>query len=443
MKDEDIQYIYRLGIDTIKSLEVEKGILASGKKEIYGCIFGRDSLVTSLKLLRAYNYKKEDYFLTLVRKILLGLAELQGKDINIESGEEPGKCIHEFRISEHEHLTIRGIPPWYVYPDNTMRNFDSVDATPLFLIAIYRYWQKTKDKKFMQKIIDHVVSAINWIMVFGDINKDGFIDYQMHLQRKRGGLITQNWMDSSEAIFHEDSENIIYPIAPVEAQGYSYLALRLWAKYFSRRHRADVDVSALNKKASKLKKDFNKIFIVSANPENFKMAHALDGNHKPLVSLRSSIGHVLWSCMNLQDDKKIDGILYRKYVGLLVKKILEPEIFEETAGIRTLGKKSRAFDANSYHNGSIWPHDNSLIAEGMENYGFIKEANRVREAEFMAWQHFGTPIELFVFFEGKYKEYRSTHGQIACRTQAWSAASMIADVLAYTSYDENKTDAIV
>src|SRR4051812_47702521 len=117
--------LWDLGFETIKELEIEQGILASGKEEIFGCIFGRDSLITSLKLLRVYEKTKDPYFLTLVRKVLQNLAALQGTQINIESGEEPGKCIHEYRPSNHEHLTKDLETPWYLYPDNIMRNYDS------------------------------------------------------------------------------------------------------------------------------------------------------------------------------------------------------------------------------------------------------------------------------------------------------------------------------
>lgn len=125
--------LWTLGLNTIKELETEKGILASGKEEIYGCIFGRDSLITALKLLKAYQKTEDTYFLQLVKKILTSLADLQGENTNIESGEERGKIIHEYREKDHEHLTARGDRPWYVYSDNTMRNYDSVDSTPLFL----------------------------------------------------------------------------------------------------------------------------------------------------------------------------------------------------------------------------------------------------------------------------------------------------------------------
>ncbi|HCP08971.1 MAG TPA: hypothetical protein DIT25_04205 [Candidatus Moranbacteria bacterium] len=422
-----LDYFHNLGKSVLKSLEVPDGILASGE-HIYSCIFGRDSLITALKLLRAYRSDPDLYYLELTKKILNGLAKLQGSEVNIESGEEPGKMIHEFRITGHERLT-QSIPPWYQYPDGTMRNFDTVDATPLFLITTYRFYQRSGDHAFIAQIEENIKMALVWILEYGDKNGDGFINYQTPPERKSGGLLVHNWMDSSEAVFHEDEKlEIIFPIAPAEAQAYSYLALKLWAPYFSERDKKFSQ--KLIARADDLKKNFNKEFVLANRPEQFALAHSLDGKGNPLASMRSTAGHILWACLNPIDDGKTDCILEEKYVPALVRSLFDPDLFEENAGIRTLSKKSRSFDPLSYHNGSIWPHDNSIIAEGLENLGYVGGARNIRKAIFKAFDHFKTPIELFVYWNGEYREYKSPGGQIGCRNQAWSAAAMIADSLA-------------
>lgn len=422
----DVQKFYELGLNTIKALEVSEGVLASSAEEIYGCIFGRDSLITSLKLLEAYKNDSNPYYLYLTRKILEGLLALQGKEVNIESGEEPGKCIHEYRATAHEHLTKATTPPWFLYSDGTMRNFDSIDSTPLLLISLHKYLQESNDEDFIAKNFKKIELALNWILEYGDKNHDGFIDYQKHPERKSGGLIVQSWMDSAESVFHEDNVDVNFPMAPVEAQAYVFLAIKLWAQYFH--DLSDERAEKLNGEANELKEKFNKEFVLGNN-ENPLFAHAVDNNGKPLTSKRSSIGHILWASF-----KNVDGtyecILDKKYIHALTKLLLEEDIFEPTAGIRTLSKNSRVYDPISYHNGSIWPHDNSLIAEGLENFGFEKEALDVRKALFSAYNHFQTPVELFAYHNGDYLEWKSTTGQIACRQQAWSAASMIADALA-------------
>ena len=178
----DWDYFWTLGIEAVKELETERGILASARHELFGCIFGRDSLITSLQLLRVCQQTHKPEFLDIVRKVLITLSELQGKSINIESGEEPGKIIHEYRPDRHEHLTRPGgangsEKSWYLYPDQVMRNYDTVDATPLFLIAAYRYYQIARqgnalDQEFMRAIIPSVKAAINWLLWYGDSNPD-------------------------------------------------------------------------------------------------------------------------------------------------------------------------------------------------------------------------------------------------------------------------------
>jgi glycogen debranching enzyme len=418
--------LWNLGFDTIKELETDLGIMASGREEIYGCIFGRDSLITSLKLLRVYEQTKDPYFLNLVKKVLENLSVLQGTTINIESGEEPGKCIHEFRTSNHEHLTKRSENPWYVYPDDTMRNYDSIDATPLLLIAFYRYLQASGDQAFIDEKIGTIKAALNWLTEYADTNGDGFIDYRLHADRKYGGLITQSWMDSTESVFHEDGSPIAYPIAPVEAQSYAFLAYRLWSIYFF--HRDNALTEALDQKAESLKTAFNATFVMN-DSVGLVLAAGIDGNGKLLSSVRSSMGHVLWASLDEKRDGIQESILSANHIPELVNRIMAPDLFAPKAGIRTLSTYSSCYSANSYHNGSIWPHDTSIIAEGFELFGFKHEAQQIRTAVLSALTHFNTPIELFTYIDDMYAEYSSPLGQSACKKQAWSAASLLKEIV--------------
>src|SRR5258708_4650990 len=410
-----------LGYNTIQELETDRGILASGREEIFGCVFGRDSLITSLELLKTFQKNRDPYFLTLVKKVLLNLSSLQGTVVNIESGEEPGKCIHEFRPNNHERLTKHLEHPWYVYPDNIMRNYDSVDATPLLLITLYRYYEASGDQEFLSKALPHVRAALQWILEYGDTNGDGFVDYHFHPDRIYGGLRTQSWMDSSESVFHTNGEPVAYPIAPVEVQAYVYLALRLWGDFFS--NAEPKFALQLTQNARTLRALFNEKFIIE-NDGEFSLAFAIDGDGQPMTAVRSSMGHVLWAIRKRKNGAR-DGILDRLYIPKLVERLLSPDLFEPDAGIRTLSSSSVNFNAQSYHNGSIWPHDTALLIEGLENFGYKSEAARVRKALFMAYDHFQTPIELFVFVDGKFAEYTSPSGQAACRKQAWSAGALL------------------
>lgn len=419
--------LFDLGFKTVKELETEDGIMASGKNELYGCIFGRDSLLTSLKLLQVYKQIKNEDCLRIVHKSLRTLSNLQGNEVNIESGEEPGKMIHEYRPTDHEHLTMHLDKPWYVYPDKVMRNYDTIDATPLFLITVYRYLQASDNTQFLKDNIGQVRRALEWILRFGDGNGDGLLDYGLKPERNFGGLLNQNWMDSVDSTFHEDGKVIKYPLAPLEAQAYAYMALRLWQTYYLQTDEEYAHLLGI--RADQLKKLFNDSYVIYHDKFIF-LASAIDGNGIPLKSIRSSIGHALWACLNKEDDGRIDGIVETAYIPKIVKRLFQKDLFEPHAGVRTLSTISRNFQPNSYHNGSIWPHDNSIIAEGLDNYGYHKEAAMVRKAVAKAISHFNTPIELFIYWNGQYSEYTELNGRTGSKKQAWTAASILADTLA-------------
>lgn len=397
--------------------------MASSRDERFGCVFGRDTLITCLKLLRAYKRSKDPEILRLVRKALINLAQFQGKEENIESGEQPGKCIHELRKDRYEHLTKEPARPWFLYKDLVFRNYDSVDATPLLLIAFYRYWQASNDGEFLTQFMSNIHDAIGWVFNYGDSNGDGFVDYELSPKRVHGGLITQNWMDSMESVFHETEGVLKYPMAPVEVQAYVYFGFRLWADYFKNYEPALAE--KLNNHADELKRRFNEKFLCQDPEGNFYLAWKLDGDGNQFKSVRSSMGHCLWASMNLAEDGRVDCIVYQEHIPAIVKRLMMPDMFEPEAGIRTLSKFSRNFKPNSYHNGSIWPHDNGMIAEGFEILGFQQEADKVKKAVLNAIAHFGSPMELYVYIDGQFSDYCSSAGKIACRYQAWTAASLL------------------
>lgn len=424
MGKNEKDFFWELGLSTIHELETETGILASSREEIYGCIFGRDSLISSLKMLKAYRQVKDKYFLDLVKKILLNLASLQGRQINSESGEEPGKCIHEYRPDNHERLTLQADKAWYVYADNAMKNYDSVDATPLFLITCFRYFEESYDHDFINQMMPNIEMALNWLILFGDSNNDGFIDYRFP-ERVGGGLVSQSWMDSENFLFHEDGSRAAYPVAPLEVQGYGYLAFKLWSSFFKQSDPAKSE--QLQKRAQSMKALFNERFIVNEG-DDFYLAAAIDGDGRQVRSVRSSMGHLLWAAL-IDPQGEVDCILDKKYLSAVVKRLMMPDLFEPTVGIRTLGTGSQRYDPGSYHNGSIWPHDNEMIAEGFENFGYFGESRQLREALLKAVDHFQTPLELFVYKGGEYHDYQTDQGNQACKKQAWSAAALLTAAL--------------
>lgn len=342
----------------------------------------------------------------------------------MESGEQPGKVIHEFRPTGHERLTKRPFKPWYVYSDSVMRNYDSVDSTPLYLIAAYRYWKYTGDNDFIDLLLPGVKDCLAWLEKYSDSNNDGLVDYYLSPKRVHGGLISQNWMDSVESVFHETEGLLVYPMAPVEVQAYTYLAYRLWSEYFANRDQAFKQ--KLDSNANNLKELFNKKYPLKDPDGHYYLAFKIDGNGVLFKSVRSNMGHCLWASMNVEDDGKMDSIVYAEYIPQIVNRLMMPDMFEPKAGIRTLSRLSKNFKPNSYHNGSIWPHDNAIIAEGFWIHGFKKEAKAVKSAILTSIKKFNTPIELFTFFDGKYSEFISDDGhQTSCKYQAWTAASIL------------------
>lgn len=408
---------------SLLELETPEGILASARHEAFGCIFGRDSLISALGFISIYTRTKDPYFLKFSEKILRTLSKLQGKNVEVQSGEEPGKIIHEFRPSGHEHLTAHVETPWFTYPDKEMRNYDSVDATPLYLMAAHAHLRADDcAASLVTDIMPNIRQGLSWLMMASDRSRVGFVDYRFHPDRQFGGLRVQSWMDSSESLFYEDAVDSgvhpPYPIAPVEVQAYAWAALRAWGEYFSDETHSEADQllgHELQERALLLKERFNESFILTTPIRRrfAGLAYALDGDGRPLMSARSSMGHILWAAY------RGESILDRSYIDALHKRLLARDLFVPKAGIRTLSSNSSRFDPLSYHNGSIWPHDTAMLALGLEQFGFYADAKRVRDALLNAYAHFKTPIEMFGYSRG-FRDYKA-----ACRTQAWSAAALL------------------
>ena len=430
MSEQQKERLWNLGFGSIQELETDRGILASGRDELYGCIFGRDSLITALTLLRTYECSRHEYFPDLVEKILLNLGELQGREHNIESGEEPGKIIHEFRLDRHEHLTVHAKEPWYVYPDGALRNYDSADSTPLYLMALHRYADIANRRVFLERMLPNAREALDWLL---KKTEGRFVDYAFPAERTCGGLRCQSWMDSNESLFYENRNRMagevpLYPIAPLEVQAYAWAALRAWSDVFAE---SDLAFGAhLFERAQDLKERFNDRYVIRSG-RSTTLAFAIDGAGGKLISPRSSMGHVLWAAY------RGECILDEQYIPTVARRLLANDLFVSSAGIRTLSRRSSRYDPHSYHNGSIWPHDTAILAEGLQNFGYAEEARRVRLALLRSYTHFSAPIELFAYSRG-FREYQPASGQRACRMQAWSAAGLLS-ALAATKTGEQKT----
>ena len=423
----------KIAHQTLLDLATDEGINASGKDEIYGCIFGRDSAITILKILRANKNKKDQKLLEICKRALLTLVSLQGKEFNLESGEAPGKFVHEFRRDKYEHL-VNGPEKWFLYPDNTMKNYDSIDSTPLALIALYRYWEESKDGEFLISVLPAVEAGLNWIISYGDLDKDYLLEYELQPTRKHGGLVVQSWTDSNEAMRDKNGKFAKYPIAPVEAQGYAWLALKLWGRFYLQT--SPTFGQKLLSQATKMKKAFNKHFIIRDNGLTF-CAQALDGDKKQIKVITGNPLLLLWATDS--EDSIVESIIETQYIEQLVKRAFQSDLFDRKAGIRTMSKNSPTFNPNqnSYHNGSFWPVLNGMAYEGLLNWNFFKHARALKTATLEPLKFFKSPIELYTLGnDGTYLEFDNGSGQTGCRYQAWSAAVML-DMLTQKSFLSN------
>jgi glycogen debranching enzyme len=350
-------------------------------------LFGRDSLITS------------HMSLLLDRSLALGtlcaLADLQGEQVDPLTEEEPGKIMHELRGGV-EAGVMHGGAAYY----------GSVDATPLFvwLLGELRRWGLHHDE--VKRLIPHADRAIEWIEQYGDMDGDGFVEYQRKTDR---GLINQGWKDSFDGINFANGTLAVAPIALAEVQGYVYRAYR--SRALLAREQGDTALAeTCADRAARLKEGFNRAFWL---PDHGWYAVGLDRDKKPIDALASNMGQCLLS-----------GIVDADKAPVVAERLMSPEMFSGW-GIRTLATSMCAYNPMSYHNGSIWPHDNALIAAGLMRYGFIHEAQTVAMGLLDAADAFdGRMPELFCGFDRK--DYpRPIPYPTSCSPQAWAAATPV------------------
>jgi glycogen debranching enzyme len=349
--------------------------------------FGRDALITAYQLLWV------DPALT--RGVLSFLAATQATTTDPEREAEPGKILHEQRSGE---LATLGEVPFRQY-------YGSIDATPLFVVLAGEYLASTADLDFVRSIWPNIEAAIDWIDRFGDSDGDGFIEYQ----GSERGLVQQGWKDSHDAVFHADGSMAPPPIALCEVQGYVYWAKRRAAEMASALGSYDRS-DELSKQAVALRDAFEHAFW---SDEIGMYALALDGSKKPCAVRSSNAGHCLTSQIAGEDRAE------------LVASALLSDQFFSGWGIRTLGTGEARYGPITYHNGSVWPHDNALIAQGLANYGHDGAVHRILSALLDA----SVALDLHRLPE-LYCGFPRRPGQgpveypLACAPQAWAAGSV-------------------
>jgi glycogen debranching enzyme len=354
----------------------------------FSTVFGRDGIITAMECLWADP--------SLARGVLQYLAETQADKAIPEADAEPGKILHEARRGE---MAALGEVPFARY-------YGSVDATPLFVMLAGAYYERTADLDFQRSLWPHVEPALKWMDEYGDKDHDSFIEYS---RESPNGLVQQGWKDSGDSVFYDNGTLAAPPIALCEVQGYAYAGKRSAARIAAALGHSRI-AEQLERQAQELKTRFQKAFWCD---DLGTYALALDGKKKPCRVRTSNPGHCLYT-----------KIADPEHAATIAKTLLDKNFFNGW-GIRSVAAGEARYNPMSYHNGSVWPHDNAIIAAGLGGYGFRQQAAQILLGflDVSGFVDLHRLPELFCGLERRRGEGPTAY-PVACSPQTWAAAAI-------------------
>jgi glycogen debranching enzyme len=369
--------------------EFDSGLFPMAGIPWFSAPFGRDALITSIQTLMINP--------EIARGTLRYLAQHQGLKVDPKREEEPGKILHEARYGELANLKLIPHTPYY----------GSVDSTPLFLVCAVEMMDWLNDQDLFVELLPALLSALKWVDSYGDADHDGFVEYA---ERASGGVRNQGWKDSSDSLLYPDGRPAELPVALVEVQGYVYQAKLGLSRIFERLGQSAM-AERLAREAAELRRRFELKFWLDS--EQF-YAQGLDRHKTPIASITSNPAHCLWA-----------GIVDAERAEILRDRLMAPDMFSGW-GIRTLSADSPHYNPMSYHNGTIWPHDNSIAAAGLRRYRHADAAGQVIEGIMEAGIRMPDHRlpELFCGFRrDTYYNNGPAEYLVSCNPQAWGAGA--------------------
>ena len=390
---DELRHVYVRSLADLAALRFYPDVLPEAALPAAGlpwfmALFGRDSLITS--------YQTLPFIPDVARTTLIALADLQAAERNDFRDAEPGKILHELRFGE---LTVLGERPHSPY-------YGTADATPLFLILLDEYERWTGDGDLVRELEPNARAALAWIDDHGDVDGDGYVEYQT--RNPASGLENQCWKDSHNSILFHDGSKAQGPIATCEIQGYVYDAKRRCARLAAAFWDDVALAERLEREAANFRRRFHDDFFLE---DRGCYALALDGEKRKVDSCTSNMGHLLWS-----------GIADEGPAAQVAARLMDENMFSGW-GVRTMAAGDLGYNPVEYHNGTVWPHDTSLVAHGLARYGYREEAARLAFAIVEAASHFAYRLpEVFAGYARAVTDFPVQY-PTASSPQAWASGA--------------------